>query len=922
MNFLAAFSGAVLFFMSGVASANADMVRVVDVTMAAPDIVAIEIRDPSFGRGGIVALDAPRSEAVGSWVELDGQWGLVIGPDRRHLRLSDTPPSRYLDRDTVDDATHYRLNGQARIRSVHRKSMPYDSGIYRGPDGGARTGASMRHQVFLKLDRPLEPGTHSLSWPRGLFPALDFEFDPKTTRALALRASQIGQTPTDVSRKAYLSLWLPSGEQEGAVDFRTYGIDDFAILDDAGRQVFEAPIRLRFSPQDPEPGNGLSTPLLDRARADGERLSIERVEQGEEIRAIVPGHAYKTGERVLFERLGGDQDAGAVMATVADATAEGFTLVDVQGQLPAEIADGATVVAAHRTNRAGTFVFELDYSAWKPERIGAYRLHIAGLGVSDAFEISDNAWLDVSRTMIGGLYNHRSGVELDGRFGYSRPAAFRPVPDLVIRESRLPLAWSSEAPDGGFVPFAEAAKPGFLGDGTMPDSYWGGYMDAGDWDRRIQHLDIANLMLTLLETGSAEGALPERLGLPASSIALEDARFAEADDLPDILQESLWGVEFYRRLQLADGSVRGGVESDEHPLLGSASYLEHRQVFAYAPDPMSTYIYAATAGRLARVLRQFGKASLADLYSASAHAAWGAAEKGYANPDLAYADAIVAGEAAGLFSEVPWQARKTLLQEKTGTYRVATAAALFRLDAQTVHRQIAEQALSGDWNLYMHKGDAAWDYIRSAGSDPALRQKMEQLILDEVQLVVSAQSSSAYPSMKHPYTPAGWGQGGPPDYSQTQSFIRAHYLSGNPAILGLMEDTLRGLVGANQTGLSLITGLGARPIMHPLHEDHRAMGVDAPPGIAIFGWTPQEVSAYGWIFGPPWSPLAEVGTNEDAQARRLSPARWSLPAFEYLVEHPGLIVQQEYTVQQTIAPVAAVALYLHAARTGKVRPPL
>lgn len=916
MKFLAALFGTVLFLASGAVPAHADMVRVVEVTMAAPDIVAVEVRDPPFERGRIVTLDTARAEAIGNWVEFDGKWGLVIGSERRHLRLSDTSPSHYLERDTVDDSAGYRLDGEARIRAVYRKSMPYDSGIYRGPDGGMRTGAAMRHQIFLKLDRPLEPGVHRLSWPSGLFPPLTFDFDPKTIRALAIRTSSVGQTPDDTSRKGYLALWLPGGEQEGAVDFRTYGINGFAILDDAGRQVFEAPIRLRSAPQDPEPWNGLSTPLLDRAKAGSERFAVERIEQGERLSAAVPGHAFRNGERVLFERLGGEQDAGAVTATVVDTTAEGFTLVDLQGHMPAEIATGVMVVAAHSANRAGTFVFELDYGSWRPERMGTYRLYIAGLGVSDPFEISGDAWLDVARTMIGGLYNHRSGVELDGRFGYRRPVAFRPGSGFSIRESRLPLSWSSEAPDGGFVPFAEAAKPGLLSDRTMPASYWGGYMDAGDWDRRIQHLDIANLMLTLLETVPAEGAVPDRLGLPASSAALEDARFAAADDLPDILQESLWGVEFYRRLQLADGSVRGGVESDEHPLLGSVSYLEHRQVFAYAPDPMSTYIYAATTGRLARALRQFGKTELADLYSASAHGAWKAAEKGYADPDATYADAIAAAEAAGLFAEVSWQARKEKLQEKTGSYRAAAAASLFRLDGQAEHRQVIEQALAGNRDLYMHKGDAAWDYARSEGSDPALRQKVERLILDEVQLVLSAQSDNAYPSMKHPYAPAGWGQGGPPDYSQTQNFIRAHHLTSDPAILGLMEDTLRGLAGANQSGLSLITGLGARPIAHPLHEDHRAMGVDAPPGIAIFGWAPQEASAYGWIFGPFWSPLAEVGTGEDAQARRIHPARWSLPAFEYLVEHPGLIVQQEYTVQQAIAPVAAVALYLQAARNG------
>ena len=51
---------------------------------------------------------------------------------------------------------------------------------------------------------------------------------------------------------------------------------------------------------------------------------------------------------------------------------------------------------------------------------------------------------------------------------------------------------------------------------------------------------------------------------------------------------------------------------------------------------------------------------------------------------------------------------------------------------------------------------------------------------------------------------------------------------------------------------------------------------------------------------------------EQARQRRIEPPRFSLPYFDYLVEHPAVIMQQEYTVQQTIGTMATLALYLDA----------
>src|SRR6185503_9409025 len=85
------------------------------------------------------------------------------------------------------------------------------------------------------------------------------------------------------------------------------------------------------------------------------------------------------------------------------------------------------------------------------------------------------------------------------------------------------------------------------------ETVWGGYHDAGDWDRRIQHLDVTRSLFELQEISPAWSS-KFSLGIPESS-----------NTLPDIVDEALFGLDFYRRLQDKDGGVRGGIESSEHP---------------------------------------------------------------------------------------------------------------------------------------------------------------------------------------------------------------------------------------------------------------------------------------------------------------------------------------------------------------------
>jgi endoglucanase len=895
------------------ASPGATSPFVHEVTIATPDVIAVEVRDPAYVRGRLVALGRSFDEKLGAWIQVEGQWGLLVGRDRDHVRLQDRPPPVYLDRRRIDAASGYTVIGAGPVTAVYRKSVPYDTGFHRGEGGETIRGASFKHFVYLKLAKPLMPGSScTIRWPGQMLPDTEFRFEPRNTRAIAIRANQHGYRSDDAGKVAYLSLWMPGAPGEGAVDFSAYGLKEFTILRADGEEVFRGPIQVRKGPGDPEPGNGFPTQVLEYPSSAAAPLRVVASERGAEVALQAPGHAMKAGQRIWLSRFGGTFSGLNGFQTVQSVTSDQIRIKPARPvQLPAVTTAAGIALPVYRANTTGTFVYELTFDAWRASE-GEYRIHVPGLGVSDAFRVDDTVWLDAARTSIEGLYNHRSGIALDGRFGYSRPASYRPGQTIEVRRSKLPLSFASDYV--GFIDYVKGAAAPWLSDASNTQGYWGGYMDAGDWDRRIQHLNISYMFLDLFEM-LPEAGRSARLGVPKSSEYLDEALYAGEDALPDLIHEAIWSIDFFRRLQLASGDVQGGIESGGGLQHGEPSFLEHHTVFVFAPDHISSFRYAMAAGKLARILGRLGRSRLAGVYADSALAAWKAGERGFADPDAYYADAIAIARASGDWDPAAWDQRKAAIQKEARDFRMVAAAVLLRLTGDPTYRSAFEEIWNaGGLDLTYQVADGAWEYVSCEKPvNEAIRDNARGVLARASRFVMDGQAGAAYPSLKHFYAPFGWGQGSAPDYNVTMAMIRGHRLTGNPALIRALQVGSSHILGANQAGLSFTLGLGHRNVRHPLHEDHLAMGVDAPRGITIYGWSTKEQVDFDWLFGAFWTSLPETtDTRERADQRQLHPNRWTLPIHEFLIEHPLLVAQQEYTVHQTIATTAVVWLYLNA----------
>ena len=238
---------------------------------------------------------------------------------------------------------------------------------------------------------------------------------------------------------------------------------------------------------------------------------------------------------------------------------------------------------AYNKNYSGVDVHEMDFTALR--KPGTYRISVRGIGCSYPFEIGEETWRKAFAVSAKGFYHQRSGIALGPPFtAYRRPRAFHPDDGVKVYASTAPLM------DTGNGLNQKDSNFGNLVKGKTDEiaaNAWGGYMDAGDWDRRIQHMKPTLLLLELADLfPDYFAALP--LNLPESG-----------NGLPDVVSEALFNLDCYRRMQLPEGGIRGGIESSEHPRRGEASYQESLAVMAYAPDIFSSYVYAGTAARAA-----------------------------------------------------------------------------------------------------------------------------------------------------------------------------------------------------------------------------------------------------------------------------------------------------------------------------------
>ena len=193
---------------------------------------------------------------------------------------------------------------------------------------------------------------------------------------------------------------------------------------------------------------------------------------------------------------------------------------------------------------------------------GLRRLPAAWLVQLPAWKASDAATLSKSRPDVWtkafalsmkGFYNQRSGIALTAPYtDYIRPRGYHPDDGVKVYQSTCPLMYSG---NGLNALGLDRNNFGCLTAGKtdqIVENAWGGYMDAGDWDRRIQHLEASRLHLELMEL------FPERFR--AVSLNIPES----GNGLPDSVERGSLQYRF-----LSPPADAGGRDSRRHRAVGA-----------------------------------------------------------------------------------------------------------------------------------------------------------------------------------------------------------------------------------------------------------------------------------------------------------------------------------------------------------------
>jgi endoglucanase len=545
-----------------------------------------------------------------------------------------------------------------------------------------------------------------------------------------------------------------------------------------------------------------------------------------------------------------------------------------QGRIKLSKAASAKTEDAYQRNYNNTNVYEMNFAGLNIP--GSYRVYVEGVGCSFPFTIGEAVWENAFITSARGFYHQRSGIELGPPYTrFRRPRPFHPADGMVVYLSDTPLMDTGNGLNTNDTNFGNLVKG--VTAKTIANA-WGGYMDAGDWDRRIQHLDATRLLCELY------------LFFPAYFNKIK-LNIPESDnDIPDILDEALFNLDCYRRMQTPEGGIRGGIESEEHPRQGEASWQESLKVMAYAPDVWSSYIYAGVAMEAALALSKVNP-ELAETYSESAFQAmrWAEREfqKGIATQyqnDVRDARNLAAAEMYRFTGDQEWN-------------KIFLATTVFTK---------SNVALSV-WKDHDQR-HAAWVYLIAGrlGINRPVAAYCREALLKEADERVTACGKSGFHWAKFEWNPPGWGAFSAPD---ALSLVRAHRLTGNPKYLNAIILACQTGAGANPLNMCYTTGVGSRWPEHVLNVDARISGQQTPPGLTVFGpmdYKLQQEPSNQWF-------LQMVQPY-------IFPAVKDWPAIESYWDVFWFPAMCEYTIQQPMAVNAYVWGYLAGRETFICQP--
>jgi endoglucanase len=548
---------------------------------------------------------------------------------------------------------------------------------------------------------------------------------------------------------------------------------------------------------------------------------------------------------------------------------------------------------------SGEDTYEMAFGDFKKE--GEYYIRIPGAGRSAEFLIGKSVYGEPFYVQSRGFYHQRCGTALE-----------KPWTNWERLACHMSPVFPCDLPGNGANNWLDAAgktvrenldfeiikTTGRKDEPGKP--YNGGWHDAADYDRRqSHHLSIWDLL------GAYE--------LNPAAFTDNQLNIPEKDNkIPDILDEALWGVDIWARMQNPDGSVPGRIETISHPHHLGTPDKEVSDWFYSKPNRSSTMYFAASAAWLSRLLQPFD-AKRAETLREQAIRAY---QWTMSQPEVPQKMEIELTMKRKGEKEVKPQTFK-LVDDPKDHYFPALHAALelYKLTGDQTYKTDIVTKLGPFAVKYFKSYPNQYNYLWCIYDLATAKDMPEDLvsgaraaILEQADGRLAFMSSNPY---RHPWNPAKgrrWGGALPATFGKF--FVAAYQLTGKPEYLSAVQLCADFHLGTNPIGYSHTTGLGYQFPASIQDAETRTDGIFEPvPGLTPYGIISIPYGTVKDVLRPTIEPKEKGGK---ATVHTFLPPPYDveqipIPLWRRISPHSSQDpLNNEFTVQETLSPAVVM----------------
>lgn len=510
-------------------------------------------------------------------------------------------------------------------------------------------------------------------------------------------------------------------------------------------------------------------------------------------------------------------------------------------------------------NHSLTDVLEMDFSEVIDP--GSYKVVVEGIGCSFSFDINRKVWSDMSHLLMKGYLHQRSGIALGPpHTDYLRPLNMHPHAGLVIHKCdpdvffNPPVEISPREQKAVF----ERVKASILWDTNIPEA-WGGWMDAGDFDQRMTHLWAVRRMAYLHDL-NPEYFSAKSYGIPESG-----------NNIPDILDEGMWGMDVFKRTQgiYEAGAVSWWIEAVEHPHQGETSWTHSLPTALVPPSARASLLYAATAAQFSESLRNYDHEKSEEYLQSALDAMMWVDD----HPD--------APDVFGRKSRTFYESLASLhLYRRTGDQ-------IWHTRYSKTLGQLFKNGIMADISQNNYEVLVGYLMMPNRESDVQLRKEIENALIHMADDLLEGAAQNTYAILKSSdreldrMSTLG---------NKVLPVLMAHVITGDSKYRDALVSTVQYTMGANPMNRSYISGLGER-WFEPFHHDWAGNNTPMPAGIPNYGPAKQTETSWGWrdantIKGMEATGLFPNVLSKWPHAEKCFNGTWMPPVNEFTVSSP------------------------------------